>query len=596
MLTYLAIKNFAIIHSLEVELQSGMTVITGETGAGKSLLIDTLGLALGDRADSSMIKSGATKCEITAIFDTTHLPAVKEWLQNNALDLDNNDNNSSNNNGDNDDNNGDSDNDNSNTSSECIIYRSCTKDGRSRSNINGIPCTLQMLKDLGNLLIDIHSQHEHHSLLKTETQRTLLDAYANNEDLCSKLRQIYTTWQKLQKIYSTLATTTQDSVSKVEFLNYQLQELESFSVTALELEKIKQEHSLLSNAEEIMQLGQTVLASATNVASDRDGDEHRNILAQLHTTKNHLEKIAMQDARIANVCSLWDSAIISIEESVDELKHYLEHIELNREKLTTLEERLQKIYAIARKHKVKPEELSSLCDNLKTQFAELQTADEKLVKLQLEINAYENTYQDIAQQISAARHTAATMLAKLVTKKMHELGMPDGIFKISINALPDGSRLTPQGLENIEFQVSANAGQSLQPLHKVASGGELSRISLALQVILTNRVTVPTVIFDEVDVGIGGKTAEIVGKLLHELSAKNQVICITHLPQVASYGTHHLLVEKHAATTHTTTTLNIAALNTQQARAQEIARMLGGINITKRTLAHAEEMLEKADI
>jgi DNA repair protein RecN (Recombination protein N) len=683
MLAYLKIKNFAIIDEIELEFTNngnsdtdnidgidggsdnknarnpnrkrnkhnnshnggsacGMVVITGETGAGKSLIVDTLSLILGDRADSNMIKAGAERCEITAIFDLTSANTAsshtaQSWLHANEFD-------------------------DSPTPTECTIYRTFNRDGRSRSTINGAPTTLQAVKELGQFLVDIHSQHEHHSLLKNDTQRNLLDVYAGCDKECAQLKQLHTAWSKLQKECSIVAEQAQNGAAKIDFLNYQLKELSDLfgdstttptapkaatTATAISanphdlscaaptltlLNTLKHEHSLLSNAEEIMRNCQAALSLAAGgdgssyAARSIDGNDsnstNTNILAQLATLKHLIEKIKNKDpqaAALENICKLWESATINIEEGISELQHYLDHIELNQEKLTTLEGRLQKIYELARKHKVKPEELPHIITNLTTELAQLEQAEAKLHIVQKEISKIEEEYNAIANTVSAARRDAATKLSALVTTKMHSLGMPDGKFAVdvSINAagtnsnagnvqttqripsLPLTTQLTPHGYENIEFQVTANAGQPLQPLYKVASGGELSRISLALQVILTNKTTTPTIIFDEVDVGIGGKVAEIVGILLRELGRKCQVICVTHLPQVASCGMQHWRVEKTKATTTATaktkTPITIAHVIklTAKERINEIARMLGGIEITDRTLAHAEEMLHK---
>lgn len=560
MLTYLKIKNFAIIDELEIELENGMTVVTGETGAGKSLLIDTLGLALGDRADSSMIKNGAERCEITAIFTIKNLPIVKQWLKNHELENDSDNN-------------------------ECIIQRTFTKDGRSRGNINGTICPLQTIKDLGNKLVDIHSQHEHHSLLKNDVQRDLLDAYAGNEKLIKQIKQLYTNWQKTKNELAQLEERTQDRKTKIDLLNYQLQELNNLSFTPQELEEIKQEHDLLSNAEEIISSCQNVFA----IAAENDSN---NILSLLHATQSILEKIKNKDAKINAICQLWDCAKINITEGINELRHYLDHIELNQERLQWLDSRLQTIHNLARKHKVKPEELPQIQSNLTEQLQDLTTLDNKLQQLTEQITNLENEYNKLATQVTKFRHKAADKLNSLTTKKMQQLGMSDGKFAVKIIPYNE-KQLTPYGAEQIEFQVTANAGYDLQPLAKVASGGELSRISLALQVILANTATTPTLIFDEVDVGIGGKTAEIVGNLLRELGTNNQILCVTHLPQVASRGQHHLKIEKH--TDKQTTQITLTMLDYKE-KVQEIARMLGGINITSRTLAHAQEMLEAATL
>jgi len=597
MLTSIKIQNFAIIDEITLTLEPGMTVVTGETGAGKSLLIDTLSLVLGDRASSNMIKNGTERCTITATFDITGLPDVEQWLVINEFD--------------------------DHTNHECIIYRSFSKDGRSRSSINGMPCTLQAAKDLGNLLVDIHGQHEHHSLLKSEIQRHLLDVYANNENLVVKIKQLYSTWQKIQKEFIALSEYSHEHSSKMDWLNYQLQELATTVVNTQELEKIQQEHSLLSNSENLINNCHTILDLTIE-------NENNNIVKQLHLVKNNLGKIRAKDARIENVYQLTESAIINVTESISELRHYLEHIELSQERLEQLTAQLQNIYDLARKHKTKPEELPNIYANLQEQLKLLATSDQKLQQLATQITDCENEYHQIASQLSQTRQKAACNLNQLVTDKMQQLGMPDGKFNVKIinnnndngnddgNTYSIGGKITPYGFENIEFQVSTNAGQPPQSLSKVTSGGELSRISLALQVILADKATTPTLIFDEVDVGIGGKIAEIVGTLLHELSNKNQVICVTHLPQVASRGEHHLQVDKYVAINATTsieatannndnsynsedhhqtqwqekqTKLKITKLKSTE-RIQEIARMLGGINITQRTLDHAQEMLE----
>jgi DNA repair protein RecN (Recombination protein N) len=563
MLIYLKIKNFAIIDELEVDLQNGMTVVTGETGAGKSLIVDTLSLVLGDRADSSMIKNGAERCEITAIFALQHIKRAKQWLQDHELE-------------------------NANDINELIMQRTFSKDGRSRSSINGSITTLQAVKELGNFLVDIHSQHEHHSLLKNDVQRDLLDAYANNENLIAQIKQLYISWQKNHNELTLLQQHAQDRDAKIDLLNYQLQEFTSLfnnnlSLTPQNLEELKQEHSLLSNAEEIIKSCQNVVA----IASENDNS---NILTMLNTTQNILEKIKNKDPKINTICQLWENAKINFTEGLNELRHHLDHIELNQERLQILETHLQTIHNLARKHKVKSEELPNIQAVLTQQLQDLKTLDNKITRLNQQITAIENDYQKLATQITQTRSKAAEKLNSLITKKMQQLGMTDGKFVIKI--MPNHEKqLTPYGNEQIEFQVTANLGHNYQSLAKVASGGELSRISLALQVVLAKTTTIPTLIFDEVDVGIGGKTAEIVGNLLRELGKHNQIICVTHLPQVASAGQHHIKIAKHS--TNKTTITKLTNLNYQE-KIQEIARMLGGINITPRTLAHAQEMLDKA--
>ena len=562
MLTLLIIKNFVLIESLEIKFKSGMTVITGETGAGKSLLIDTLGLVLGDRIDAKMIGNYSERCEISAVFNIEHIQHGKEWLQDNDLI-------------------------NFDDPSLCVITRQFTKDGRSRCNINGVVSTLNNVKIIGNYLVDIHGQHEHHSLLKPETQRELLDSYAGQTHLnnLTKLQHLYQSWHKNDNQLQQLKMQIEEQNSKQQFLQYQLQEFMNLNFTLNELENLKNEHIYLNNIEKIIREGQCILQLTSE-------NEQTNILDFLNNGHHALSKIQQYDQiNLNNIIQNWETATINLTESVNELQHYLNKIELDQERLTFVEERLQNIHNLARKHKTTPEELPQIQNLIKQQLDNVQT-------LQLQIQTLEQTvanlfieYQTLAQHISEQRKITAKKLNQLVTNKMHELNMNNGNFAINVQQLPH-EKFTQYGLDYIEYFVSANIGHSLQPLAKVVSGGELSRISLALQVILAENTTTNTIIFDEVDVGIGGKTAEIVGKLLQQLSSHNQIICITHLPQIASCGNNHLQISKNSDITNQTTYVTLQELTTNE-RINEIARMLGGINITQLTLEHAKEMLLK---
>ncbi len=545
MLTHLAIKNFTIIDNLEIDFAPGMTVLTGETGAGKSIVIDTLELALGARADSQTIRPNCDRCDLTAIFDITKTPAAQTWLQEHDLDTDN----------------------------DCIIRRSITADGRSKTNINGIICTQQQARELGSLLVNIHGQHEHQSLLKRDIQLELLDNFGNNVGLCNEVKLVFEQWQELNNKIQQLQQLAGNSDSQTELLNYQLNELEELDLQEDELEQLHQEHKQLSNAGELLQNCQAALEllDANNLAS----------------AQNQLEPIQHFDPKLTTANELINTAIIQTDEATAELRHYLDTADLDPERLQQVEQRLEKIYDLARKHHIQPEELFNLYQNLSNQLEKINSASEELTQAQQNITKHAEQYTNLAAKLSAARQKAATALTQAIEKQMQQLNMANGKFAVQFTPTKD-NKFTATGLEQAEFQISLNPGQPLQPLNKVASGGELSRISLAIQVTTAANYTIPCLIFDEVDVGIGGKTAAIVGNLLKTLGNNAQVICVTHLPQVAAQGQQHIKVSKQAEAN--TTTVTLSNLN-QPERVNEIARMLGGIEITASTLAHAEEML-----
>lgn len=554
MLTYIDIKNFTIIKQIELDFQNGMTVLTGETGAGKSIIVDTLELILGGRADNSVIRHGADKCEITAIFDLSEYNEALQWLI--EQEMDNED--------------------------ECIIRRSINADGRSRISINGVQCPLLQVREFGSMLLNIHGQHEHQGLLKVEKQRDFLDAFAENQSLCQKVKQIYYEWLNAKKGLITLQDLAENRSAKLELLSYQQNELEKLALKDGELEALHNEHSMLSNAEELI--------ANSNAIIDLTSENENSILANLNLVKNYLEKIAHKDSRISPALELFNSAIIQANEAIAEVKKYLASVELNQERLHEVEMRLNNIYDLARKHKVKPEKLYEVYQTIKNQLQQVEIADIELQKIQQKIDILENDYKIIAGELSLNRKEAGEKLNKLVTEKMQLLGMNGGKFAVKFESNQDANDLNPHGLEKIEFYVSTNSGQPFAPLAKVVSGGELSRISLAIQVITAEKKLTPILIFDEVDVGIGGKTAEIVGEMLKKIGNNAQVICITHLPQVASKGDFHLKVAKENAANDVE--VNITTLNKNE-RINEIARMLGGINITESTLKVAKEMLSE---
>ena len=555
MLISINIKDFTLIDQLDLDFSPSMTVITGETGAGKSIILDSLELALGSKTDPTIIRHGAKRADISTCFDITDCPAALSFLHKNDFDSGN----------------------------ECIIRRVISDDGRSKAFINGSACTLQMIREFGSTLVNIHGQHEHQAILKTEKQLELLDVFACNLELCTTVKDIYNEWSRTKKEFAHLKSLAENQQTQLDFVTYQLQELNSLALQEGELAEITQQHSILSNAEELTKH----LNEALLLISDNDNN---SILHNLSRAKINLEKNKIIDDKLKNIIELFNTAIIQIEEGANELQCYLDGIDANHENLAALEQRLDNIYSIARKHKVKPEDLFSVHQNLQRQQEELLTLDSNIQNMQSKLAELHTQFKNAACMLSSRRKQAAEKLNSLITKKMQQLGMQGGKFEIRFHDnQPD--ELKAHGLETIEFYVSANPGLPLQPLSKVVSGGELSRIGLAIQVITATKNTIPILIFDEVDVGIGGKTAEVVGKMLCDLSNNNQVICVTHLAQVAVYGTQHLNITKE--TDGKDTKVNVTYL-TKKLRIAEIARMLGGINITEKTSATASEMLEAA--
>ncbi len=552
MLVHLSVHNYAIVEHLDLELQSGMSVITGETGAGKSIMLDALGLALGDRADSGVVRPGADKADILASFDLADIPEARSWLSERDLDTD----------------------------GPCILRRVITSEGRSRAYINGSPCPQGDLKALGELLIDIHSQHEHQSLLKPDTHRRLLDEYAGASDLARQVQLAAQRWKQTRSELERLSSSSDEQRARHQLLSYQLEELENLSLGDNELEQLEQEHKTLSNAEQLLGTCRQVL----ELCSESDAG---NVLSALTASLNRLGAFSNQPGALSEATNLLASAQIQVEEAVGELNRFIDHFDADPQRQQQLEDRLDSIYSLARKHRVQPGDLGQLQQRLLDELESLNADDEAVERLTDELTAYARHYQEKASELSQLRQAAASTLASAVEVEMQRLGMPGGRFNIQLIA-QDSENLQPNGLEQIEFQVSANPGQPLKGLAKVASGGELSRISLAIQVITAETSRVPTLVFDEVDVGIGGPTAEVVGQLLRRLGERGQVLTVTHLPQVAAQGHQHLFVHKQRGCEETRTA--VATLNAEQ-RIEEVARMLGGLDLTDESLAHARKML-----
>ncbi|MDY7563330.1 DNA repair protein RecN [Pseudomonas sp. 10B1] len=557
MLVHLSVHNYAIVEHLDLELDRGMSVITGETGAGKSIMLDALGLTLGDRADSGVVRPGADKADILATFDLTDIPEAQAWLQERELDSD----------------------------GPCILRRVITAEGRSRAYINGTPCPQGDLKSLGEFLIDIHSQHEHQSLLKADTHRRLLDEYAGANDLARQVHLAAQRWRQARQELERLSNSGDEQRSRHQLLSYQLEELESLGLGENELEQLEQEHKTLTNAESLLSICRQVVEQCSE-------NDSGNVLTALTASLNRLSAVTSSPTAMSEAASMLSSAQIQVEEAVGELNRFLDHFDADPARLQQLEERLDIIYTLARKHRIQPTDVAALQQRLLDEIDSLNASDESIERLENELASYARHYQDKARELSDLRQLSAPNLASAVEQEIQRLGMPGGRFSIELR--PNiSNELLPNGLEQVELLVSANPGQPLKALAKVASGGELSRISLAIQVITAQTSRVPTLVFDEVDVGIGGPTAEIVGQLLRRLGERGQVMTVTHLPQVAAQGHQHLFVHKVRDSEVTRTAVSKLS---KTERIEEVARMLGGIDLTKESLAHAKKMVLTAKV
>jgi DNA repair protein RecN (Recombination protein N) len=551
LLKYFHIRNFAVIEELEIQFDAGMTVFTGETGAGKSIIVDALGLVLGDRADSSIIRSGSDNTEITAIFDIGDDQTIPPILNDQDILYED----------------------------ELMLRRVVNRDGRSRAYANGSPVTAQLLRELGECMVDIHGQHEHQSLLKREVQRTLLDEFGQHQEVLERVRKFHAAWSGAKVELDRLSGGNQDRSARLALLEYQVRELEALNPVQSEIAALEEEHMRLANASRLL--------DTCRQAIDCLSEDEQALLSQLNHHIHELQDLSRFDHRLSSVIEMLDSASIQISEAAGELRRYLDGLDLDPGRLRIVEERISTLHDIARKHKVRPGELAGQLEILKRELDQLKNSEQRITELQEIISRTLDDYRQAAQDLHKCRMKAAKKLGRDIQNKLAELGMPGGRFVINIEAL-ENDNPSRDGMDHIEFQVAINPGQAMLPLSRVASGGELSRISLAIQVIGNRDKGPPTLIFDEVDAGIGGGVAEIVGKLLHSLAANRQVLCVTHLPQVASQGDHHLLVEK---STYMETTLTRALTLDRDERIEEIARMLGGLKITDKSRAHAKEML-----
>lgn len=557
MLTHIDIKNFVLIEHLALELNSGLTVITGETGAGKSIIMDAIELALGQRADNLTVRQGADQCEITVFFDLHNVPAALEWLDLHDLASD----------------------------EECIIRRVISSDGRSRATINNVPCPLQQIKDLAALLINIHGQHQHQALLKKNYQRQLLDAYADHPDLTDKTKKIYEAWHVIETELSSILNNQQDHTAEITLLTDQIAELEACELQADTYERLDLEHKQLASVDaQLLHLNQ-----AFQILSEQ---EESNVLGQMDFIERELQGQKNLLPQLNNALELVSNASVSLQELSSELQKILSSLEPNPERLFEVEKRLEKIHHLSRKHRVKAHDLHTLQATLETRLHTLIHSEARVSELRKQQDELNANYQTIATKLSLSREKAAKKLSKAITEQMQELSLNGGELKIEVQSQPNA---TPRadGQDNIEFLVRTNPNQPLNTLTKVVSGGELSRISLAIHVTTGQKMTIGTQIFDEVDVGIGGPTATVVGKLLRQLGTQCQILCITHLPQVAANGHHHLFVSKSTDNNAAVTTITPLS---REARAQELARMLGDLTLTANAIAHAENLLSNAEM
>ncbi len=552
MLKFLSVRDFIIVHLLELDFSSGFTALTGETGAGKSILIGALSLALGGRGDAAMVRNDCERAEIAAEFDITALPHLQTWLNEQDLAGDEN---------------------------VCLLRRVLDAGGRSRGFINGRSATLQQLREAGEQLLDIHGQHAHQSLLRPDMQRMLLDGYAGVLDDARQVSALYRDWQALRRHRIGLSENAEMVAAERELLQFQRDELRGLNFNAAEWGETQADHARLAHAASLLETA----AFGIEILGESD----TACLAQLNALTARLRDGMSHDASLGDTQQLLESAQAELQEAVYALRHYQQRLDADPQRLRELEQRIQCVMDAARKYRVSPEHLDEALQHIESRLAELGGVAD-LAELTRREQAAQQSYLGAAQKLSAGRKRAASKLAREITAAMQTLAMQDGSFAVALPPLAEGNAC---GLEAVEFQVAANPGVPARSLARVASGGELSRISLAIQVATSRIASVPTLIFDEVDSGIGGRVAEIVGRLLKQLGRDYQVLCVTHLPQVAAAADHQWQVNK--VVENGATMSRIVVLEGEQ-RIEEIARMLGGVKLTETTRKHAAEMLGMA--
>ena len=552
MLDQLFVKNLVVVQELNIEFKNGMTVVTGETGAGKSIIIQALGLVVGGRSDASLVRDGASKAEIVATFSIDIEDRLQSLLEN--LDLEN--------------------------GTECILRRVISADGKSRSYVNGSNVPLSTLRDIGGYLIDMHGQNEHQLLLRSNQHRILLDDYAITQDLCEEVNSTVYQYQQIQNEIEDLTKNNELLLTQKELLSHQLNELLQIGMTQDELDSIEDEYRVSVNASLLVEKISKILESLDNDSGVN------NILID---GERSVEQSRELDSRLDSIQSLLSSAQVQVQESIYDLTDYLNKIGGIEDNSAELTARINILHELGRKHNCQIQELLGVQTNLQAQLDDLGSSNAKLEELIIKQNQFENNYYSKSQLLSDKRLAASKSLSKKVTDIMQNLGMPGSEIDFSIKPLKNSIRLN--GMEEIIIHVKTNTGQDLKPLNKVASGGELSRISLALSVVTSNSELIPSIVFDEVDVGISGSVAEIVGQMLKKLSTHYQIICVTHLAQVAAQGKEHLKVvkiQKNGATFTQVTDLSLSQ------RTEEVARILGGITISEKTRVAAEEMIKSS--
>ncbi len=554
MLESLHIRDFAIIDTLQLEFDRGLTALTGETGAGKSILLDALKLVAGDRADSESIRGGCDRAEISACFNLADCESAREWLAQNEMLAD----------------------------EDCVIRRILSSGGRSKAFINGASATLAQLRELCDRLIDIHGQHEHQSLQKNSVQRELLDAFVGENRLLQEVAQKYASMRDLEQRLQEAEAGAQAREQRVDLLRLYCEEMEQLDPAAGDFDELLTEFRRLSNAESLLQQSGDALARLYD-------DETHNVQAALSQCVRDLAELATTDAGLGASHELLNAALIQVQEAVTELRSWRDAIEIDDARLDAVNQRIAGLQSLARKHRVEVGELAALASSLAAELEELQGDAYDVDALRTQLQQARADYGFSADELSRKRSLTAASLSEQISAVMQQLGMSGGLFVIEVE--PDQTA-SAQGSDRIRYLVSANPGQPPKTLARVASGGELSRISLAIQVIMSESSLIPSLIFDEVDSGVGGGVAEIVGRKLRQLGSDRQVFCVTHLPQVASQAHHHFRVEKLSAGDQTRT--DVSSLDAE-ARLEEIARMLGGVEITAQTRAHASEMINAAD-
>ena len=554
MLRSLQVRNFAIIDEVDISFNDGMTVLTGETGAGKSILVDALSLVMGERGGSGLMRDSNKRAEYAADFDISRHKLAQDWLVQQSLDDD----------------------------TECILRRVINTDGRSRSFINGNTVNLQTLKSLGELLVDIHGQHFHQSLGKKDIQRDLIDHFGELLMLKNHTKKAFNDWKVLATKLFDIKNSIQDKEARIDLLEFQSNELESLDVKPDEFESLTIEYKKIQNIEKL-NLG------INRAIGNLQENEAHNSSDLLFDSIKTLDSLLDFDHELIEAKKLLEEAEIQISEATDYLSKYSSSMDFDPERCMWLEDRINSILTIARKHRVEPNELGALFEKITNELEDLQNSESKFKQLEADTKKLKVQYEEYANSLSEKRKVAAKRFSKLVTQAMSGLGMPDGIFKIELTA---SNKMTQHGIDTIDFLISANPGQEPQSIAKIASGGELSRMSLAIQVIASDGSSIPTMIFDEVDSGVGGAVAEMIGIRLKELGRTRQVLCVTHLPQVASQASSHMRINK--MTDGNSTKIHVTKLK-EDSRIEEIARMLGGIEMTEKTREHASEMLAKKD-